>query len=594
MADQQGQFLGRQFGNYRLIKLLGEGGFAEVYLGEHIHLGTYAAVKVLSTKFATDEISQFQNEARTIFGLEHSNIVRILDFGIEGRVPFIIMNYAPNGSLRKCHPKGIRLPPETIVTYVKQIASALQYAHDKGLVHRDIKPDNMLVGRNQEILLSDFGIVTTSYSLNPRAELNVIGTLAYMAPEQLQAHPRRASDQYSLGVVVYEWLCGTPPYLGNAAELAIKHITIPPPSLCERVPDIPLDVEKVVFTALAKDPSQRFASVQAFSNALERAFQKPSIGTTLLTYCGHPDIVYTIAWSPQDKHIASAGFGNTVSVWETGGSTIWSYHVQANSVTTAAWSPNGQFLACSTSSGLVYVLDVSTKSEVFIAGDDYHNVVALMWSSDSKHISSASHDSAQVWNVRNGKCIYTYPLKHDPDCIGIMSWSPDNKHIAYDDWYGSVIYVMDISFKSNIPKYSIPYENQLLTLTFPSATKHDDVDDSIPYENQLLTLKWSPNGMLFAFSNNEIIHIWDAITGTTYCTYNGHTNKVITLEWSPDSNKIASADSRGSIQVWDITTGNHIYTSRSHSTGVLAIAWSPDCTRIASASHDQIQLWQIV
>ena len=149
MANQQGQFLGRQFGNYRLIKLLGEGGFAEVYLGEHIHLGTHAAVKVLSTELAKDEIAQFRNEARTIFGLEHTNIVRILDFGMEGRIPFIIMNYAPNGSLRKCHPKGIRLPPETIVTYIKQIASALQYAHDKGLVHRDIKPDNMLVGRNQ-------------------------------------------------------------------------------------------------------------------------------------------------------------------------------------------------------------------------------------------------------------------------------------------------------------------------------------------------------------------------------------------------------------------------------------------------------------
>lgn len=568
MADQQGQYLGRQFGNYRLIKLLGEGGFAEVYLGEHIYLGTHAAVKVLSTKLANDEIAQFRNEARTIIGLEHANIVRILEFGMEGRIPFIIMNYAPNGSLRKCHPKGIRLPPETIVTYIKQIASALQYAHDKGLVHRDIKPDNMLVGRNQEILLSDFGIALTSQSSSYPSTKDVAGTIAYMAPEQIQAHPRRASDQYALGVVVYEWLCGTPPFQGNIVELAIKHVSVPPPSLCERVSDIPLDVEKVVFTALAKDPSQRFASVQAFSNALEQAFQKPSIGTTLLTYHGHSDIVYTIAWSPYDKHIASAGFGNTVNVWDTRGSTIWSYHVEANSVNRVAWSPNGRFLACATLNGLIYVLDVVTKSEVLISGDHDQNVVDLMWSSDSQYISSASNDLAQVWNVRNGKCIYTYPLNNDPDCIGIISWSPDSRHIAYDNWYGSVIYVMDISIKGNIPKYSIPYENQLVAL------------------------KWSPNGMSFAFSINEIIHIWDAINGTTYRTYNGHANKVITIEWSPDSNKIASADSRGSIQVWDITTGNHIYTYLSHSTGVLAIAWSPDGTRIASASQDQVQLWQ--
>lgn len=594
MVDQRGQFLGRQFGNYRLIKLLGEGGFAEVYLGEHIHLGTHAAVKVLSTKLADDEIAQFRNEARTIFGLEHSNIVRILEFGMEGLIPFIIMNYAPNGSLRKCHPKGIRLPPEIIVTYVKQIASALQYAHDKGLVHRDIKPDNMLVGRNQEILLSDFGIALISQSSSYLSTKDVAGTIAYMAPEQIQAHPRPASDQYSLAVVIYEWLSGNRPFHGTYTEIAIKHISAPPPLLCERFPDIPVDVEKVVFTALAKDPSQRFTSVQAFSNALEQAFKKPSIGTTRLTYYGHSDTVYTIAWSPHNKHIASAGLGNTVNVWDTGGNTIWSYLVQTASVNRILWSPNGQLLACGTSSGIVYVLDVVTKSEVLIDGDHYHNVVDLVWSADSKHISSVSHDSAQVWNVRNGKCIYTYPLNDDPDCIGIMSWSPDSKHIAYDDWFGSVIYVIDISSKSNIPKFSLPYENLLLTLTSPPAMNHDDIDDSLPYENPLLTLTWSPNGMLFAFSTNEIIHILDVITETIYRTYSGHTNQVITLAWSPDSKKIASADNRGSIQVWDITTGNHIYTSQSHSTGVLAIAWSPDCACIASASHDQVQVWQTV
>ena len=95
----------------------------------------------------------------------------------------------------------------------------------------------------------------------------------------------------------------------------------------------------------------------------------------------------------------------------------------------------------------------------------------MMWSSDGQYISSASHDSAQVWNIRKGKCIYTYPLNYDPDCIGTMSWSPDSKHIAYDNWYGSVIYVMDISTKSYTPKYSISYENQLL-MSFISNSVH--------------------------------------------------------------------------------------------------------------------------
>src|SRR6266581_6426277 len=123
--------LGHQLGNYRLIRLLGHGGFADVYLGEHIHLNTLAAIKVLDTRLTADEIAQFRHEARTIARLEHPHIVRVLDFGVDDRIPFLVMSYAPNGSLRQRHLKGTRLPPEHIVPYVKQVAAALQYAHNE-------------------------------------------------------------------------------------------------------------------------------------------------------------------------------------------------------------------------------------------------------------------------------------------------------------------------------------------------------------------------------------------------------------------------------------------------------------------------------
>jgi len=126
--------VGQQLGNYRLIHLLGEGGFAEVYLGEHIHLGTQAAIKVLRTQLAKDDIETFRNEARTIARLEHPNIVRVLDFGLEGSTPYLVMGYAVNGTLRQRHPKGTRLPLVTIVSYVNQLADALQYAHDEKLI----------------------------------------------------------------------------------------------------------------------------------------------------------------------------------------------------------------------------------------------------------------------------------------------------------------------------------------------------------------------------------------------------------------------------------------------------------------------------
>src|SRR5207249_183637 len=150
--------VGQQYGNYRLTRILGQGAFAEVYLGEHIHLKTEAAVKVLDTRLTPEEIERFRTEARTIALLEHPLIIRLLEYGVEGRVPFLVMNYAPRGTLRQQHPKGTRLTPPMIVPYIKQVASALQYAHDRRLVHRDIKPDNLLLGRHGEILLSDFGI----------------------------------------------------------------------------------------------------------------------------------------------------------------------------------------------------------------------------------------------------------------------------------------------------------------------------------------------------------------------------------------------------------------------------------------------------
>src|SRR5579885_3133497 len=265
--------VGQQVGQYRLLRLLGEGGFAEVYRGEHVHLGTLAAIKLLSAKLSAEEIERFRQEARTIARLRHPHIVRVLDFGVEGSVPYLVMDYAEGGTLRTLHPKGTQLSPEAIVPYVQQVASALQYAHDQKLIHRDVKPENMLLVESGEVLLSDFGIAIVSQSSRYQSTQDTAGTIAYMAPEQIQAHPRPASDQYSLGIVVYEWLTGERPFTGSMGEVLAKQISVPPPPLCEKRPDLSPELEQVVLTALEKDPKARFASVQAFATALTQASQ---------------------------------------------------------------------------------------------------------------------------------------------------------------------------------------------------------------------------------------------------------------------------------------------------------------------------------
>src|SRR5260370_38199203 len=243
MTDTQDQ----QLDNYRLIRQLGAGSFGKVYLGEHTHEHTPAAVKLLQARLTPEDLKQFINEASATFRLQHPNIVRLLDFGIsKDGTPFLAMAYAPNGTLRQRHPKGTQVPLPTIVSYVRQVASALQYAHDERLIHRDVKPENILLGPNHEVWLSDFGIATIARSTSSQSEEKMTGTIPYMSPEQIQRRPRPASDQYSLGVVVYEWLCGECPFHGSFSEITRKHLLVPHPPLREKLPEILPDLDHII------------------------------------------------------------------------------------------------------------------------------------------------------------------------------------------------------------------------------------------------------------------------------------------------------------------------------------------------------------
>jgi serine/threonine protein kinase len=241
MNNRVGQILG----HYRLMSLLGQGGFAEVYLGKHLHLGTQAAVKVLDGKLTTQDVQAFTKEAQTIAKLRHQHILRILDFGFDASTPFLVMEYAPQGTLRDRHPRGSLLPPLTVMSYVKPIAAALHYAHDQGIIHRDVKPENILIDDQQTLLLSDFGIATMVHSTASRKTLEVIGTPRYMAPEQFHGKPCPQSDQYALAITVYEWLTGQCPFHGDSlVAIGMQHLSVPAPSLREKNPAITPAVEQ--------------------------------------------------------------------------------------------------------------------------------------------------------------------------------------------------------------------------------------------------------------------------------------------------------------------------------------------------------------
>lgn len=263
--------IGQQLGNYKILRQVGQGGFADVYLAEHIHLRTQAAIKVLQVRLGENNKQNFLNEARTIAHLVHPYIVRVLDFGIQDNTPFLVMDYAPNGTFRQRFLQGKPLPAAPLVPYIKQTAAALQYGHDKKLIHRDVKPENMLLSHNDEVLLGDFGLALIAYNSNSRSPTETAGTAAYMAPEQLQGKPRPASDQYALGMIAYEWITGSCPFHGSFFEIASQQVLTPPPPMREKAPKTPVEVEKVIMRALEKDPQKRFPNVREFSLALEDA-----------------------------------------------------------------------------------------------------------------------------------------------------------------------------------------------------------------------------------------------------------------------------------------------------------------------------------
>jgi serine/threonine protein kinase len=276
--------VGEQFGDYRLIQHLGEGAFGTVYLGERLHIkpGTLTAVKVLKAPSTEDLeiyrsfITNFIQEANAYHRLQHPNIIKLFEFGTRSsdHIPYLVMEYAPHGTLRKRHRRGEQVSLDTIVTYIQQVAAALECAHNQRLIHRDVKPENMLLDQSDRVLLSDFGIAVVAHDPSSFSPVEGIGTAAYKAPEQILRNPKPASDQYALGVVVYEWLSGRLPFNGDSHEIIQQHLHTSPPPLSSYIPMLSPLIEQVVMKALEKKPQDRYESVQEFAAELAKAYEQ--------------------------------------------------------------------------------------------------------------------------------------------------------------------------------------------------------------------------------------------------------------------------------------------------------------------------------
>lgn len=262
-------------GRYKVIETIGGGGMANVYLAHDMILDRDVAVKVLRLDFANDEdfIRRFRREAKAATSLNHPNIVNIYDVGEEGDIYYIVMEYVDGQTLKQYIQQYSPLPVEEAIQIMKQLTSAISHAHENNIVHRDIKPQNVLIDRAGNVKITDFGIAMALTATSITQTNSVLGSVHYLSPEQARgAMANKKSDIYSLGIVMFELLTGRLPFFGESAiSIALKHLQSETPSVRRWNPHIPQSVENIVLKATAKDPFARYESVEKMEEDLSSA-----------------------------------------------------------------------------------------------------------------------------------------------------------------------------------------------------------------------------------------------------------------------------------------------------------------------------------
>ncbi len=601
------QHTGQIVGDYRLLQRLGGGGFSNVYLAEHTRDGHQVAMKVLQTRLTNpDDWRTFLNEARTMH-LHHPHIMPLLDFGLsQQEEPFLVMEYAPKGTLRDRHPKGARVPLPTILDYVTQIASALQYAHEQHLIHRDVKPENMLLRSDDMLLLSDFGMATVAYSSNALDtdvgnDMRVDGTVQYMAPEQLDGKPRPQSDQYALAVVIYEWLTGHCPFQGTAVEVAMQHMVETPPPLRGQVAGLPHEVEAVLFKALAKDPKERFASAQAMALALQQASTAPIVRKLRLLKGQSALLVVLVllligtllggySWTVSTSHLATPAVTSSESTATASAAITATRSAAAHSYNTYVsehgtmfgfdaqhthHNPYERILNVDNVSRLRQAWSIST-GQTITSSPIVANGVVYVGSNDDKFYAFDATTGKQKWNISTRHYITSSPAVAD-DLVYIGS----EALYALDATTGKQKWVFSPTGLRAIGFSPVVTNGVIYVGSFNEGSSYDGMlyaVDAITGEQKWASSPaggWAPSsspavahGLIYVGSYDGSLHAFDAVTGQSRWSapmgdivFSSPTVVDDLVYVGSRDGKLYAFDATTGQQKWDASTGAAIFVS---------------------------------
>jgi WD40 repeat protein len=577
---------------YRTIKSLGSGGMGEVYLAHDEILERDVAIKVLGQQHAEhpEFVERFKREAKSAAALSHPNIVTVHDWGkAEDGAYYITMEYVPGGTLKERVRRDGALAPDVAVGVALQIAAALRAAHQKGVIHRDIKPQNILVSKTGEVKVTDFGIARAASATTATTTGAVLGTAGYMSPEQANGEPvGPASDLYSLGVVLYEMLTGTPPYdAPTPMGAAINHVNSLVRAPIEVNPDIPKGVNALTVNLLAKDPEERPQDATTLIEDLKRVGKGLPLKEGTTRALKSPTM-----WDRENKTCNRCGnrLEEEDKLCEACGAAVSSPEDETlplRDTTKPYYDPRGasrsrgnrRVLRWIVAIGALLILLTGTAALAYTAFGPGRGLLGSLGSQtgskgspapSSDNQGGATPSSQGEEQTASSKAPSTPPPAQQtatPSPAPQPTPPPASQSAQPSPEKGS----------------SIGLGTAALTLT-NTLTGHSGLVRSVAF---------SPDGHLLASGSFDgTIKLWDPNSGKTLQTLTGHSGNVRSVIFSPDGQVLASGGDDGSIKLWDVQSGELLQTLPGHALGVSSVAFSPDGQLLASGSFDgTVKVW---
>jgi serine/threonine protein kinase len=568
--------------NFNILRVVGRGGMGIVLHAVDTCLQRDVAIKILDPELAKDELAvkRFCRESRAAASISHENVVAVhqVEEDEEKEIPFLVMELVTGESLEKKLEHEGRLPLKEIVRIGMQTAAGLAAAHDKGLIHRDIKPGNILLERTgQRVKLTDFGLARAAEDVRLTRSGLVAGTPLYMSPEQASGEELDArSDLFSLGVVLYELAAGEPPFQAKTPLAVLKRLTEENPiPLRERHPDIPEWFANIVERLLAKKPENRFQSAHELADTLEHFWallkssetvacpkkktvnvakaivlgtaagvltlllgataiffllpprEKPedAVPQPLYVFKGNAGPLWSLAISQDGNNLAMGNDDGTVKFWDIlGDKVLWTLPAHKAPVWALALSPNGDLLATGSDDGRAILWELATQKPRCVL-ESSGAIRAVAFDPEGKKLLTGGRNGAvEVWDVPSGKKLFDTAEKH-AGLVVAVAFAPDGKSIA-------------------------------------------------------------------SAGSDKTIRIWDAATGGPKLTLSRHESGVYSIAFAPDGRHLASGSWDRTVRLWDLDSGTQLANLEGHTQDVWSVAFNPQGTLFASAGEDQIvRIW---